>query len=80
MGYDYPECIICYCRDGFNEYAEQNYTICKCCLSELTPLRGRAHYYADSVSQKKISCVKCKHECPGYIDIPICDDHAKELK
>ena len=79
MGYDYPECMICYCNDGFNEYTEKKYSICKCCLSSITQLQQRALYYADTLSQNNVKCVKCKQEKDGYIDIPICNIHIEEL-
>lgn len=79
MGYDYPECIGCYCIDGMNEDSRVNIKICIDCFREFTSLTGRARVYAEEVYNNNILCEVCGKEGEGYKDIPLCENHNNEL-
>ena len=74
MGYDYPECIACYCLDGINEDSVKNISICKECLSNSISLYGRARFSEEEHSSK-VLCVCCNVEREGYNNMPFCDRH-----
>ena len=80
MGYDYPECIACYCSEGMNEDSDGNYSICKECLSQSFSLYGRARMYAEEEFSSKVSCMCCKKEKAGYNNMPLCNRHYDILK
>jgi len=80
MGYDYPECIVCYCREGFNESGDSNIvSVCRECLSDIVTLRRRACDYANEMARENVLCKGCNNKGKGYIFMPFCDDHIKEL-
>lgn len=78
MGYDYPECIICYTLCGCNNITKDEYTLCVECVHlkmlNNTLFRGRAVSYA---RQQQIThsfiCDCCTTKCSiGYQDLPVC--------
>ena len=80
MGYDYPECIGCYCLHGINEDSVKNYSICTECLSKNISLYGRARVHAEEEYSSKVYCECCKMERAGYNNMPFCDRHDDILK
>ena len=79
MGYDYPECIGCYCIDGFNDISDVNRTICIDCFRNFTSLSGRARHYGDEVYSRNIVCEVCYKEGEGYKSMPLCLLHDRQL-
>jgi len=81
MGYDYPDCIVCYCRAGFNQTGDSNIvSVCKECMSDLVQLQGRASVHAEEMFRENVICKGCNKREKGYIFIPLCKEHKKELE
>lgn len=80
MGYDYPECIGCYCIRGFNEGSDMNMAICIDCFRNFTSLSGRARHYGDEVYSRNVSCEVCYKEGEGYKSMPLCMFHERKLR
>lgn len=78
MGYDYPECIVCYGTNRMNEDSSYIYRFCKECLYSMTNVGGiRMRAYLEDV-ECIIVCDKCKKEEEGYKYIPLCESHIKQ--
>ena len=80
MGYDYPECIGCYCKAGFNSDSDVEKSVCIDCMRNFTSLSGRARYYGEEVFSTCIDCDICKKEREGYTEIPLCNSCNEDLE
>ena len=88
MGYDYPECIVCYCKYGINDgpdvIPETGYlhNICMNCIyNTIGGFCGRSRYYADEARVYDLNkCDFCKQSCSvGFRYMPICETCVKEM-
>lgn len=81
MGYDFPECISCYCNYGINSSPDDIPTkgylhnICMNCIYNLIgSFYKRSRCYADEARVENLEkCDFCKNSCSvGFINMPIC--------
>ena len=79
MGYDYPECIVCYGTNRINEESSNTYELCKECLENMTSVGGvRMREHLEEV-ECIVVCDKCEKEEEGYQYIPLCECHIEQF-
>jgi len=61
MGYDEPECMICFVNDGNNEFTTKK-VICSKCFDELITDKPRIGKIVNYISLRFDKCDKCLSE------------------